>query len=345
MDDIYFRKIMTAIILLALLVLSFLLLKPILLSIIFGILLAFIFSPLYNKVYLLTKMKNLSAMLICFLLVIVIVLPFWFLTPVFIDQSFKIYMAAQQMDFVTPLQSLFPSLLASEQFSIEIGSTIQSFVTKLANYFVNSLSQIILNFPTIFLQLMVVFFTFYFTLRDKKILVEYIKSFSPFPKEVEKKLFQSSKNLTTSMLYGQFIIGILQGLIAGIGFFIFGVPNAITLTLLAMLAGIFPIIGTTIIWVPTTIYLLMAGNTFSAIGVVLFGIIASTVDNFLRPIFVSKRTNLNSSVILIGMIGGLFLWGVLGLILGPLILAYMLILLELYRGKKKSKVFLEQDKK
>ena len=345
MDDIYFRKIMTAIILLALLVLSFLLLKPILLSIIFGILLAFIFSPLYNKVYLLTKMKNLSAMLICFLLVIVIVLPFWFLTPVFIDQSFKIYMAAQQMDFVTPLQSLFPSLLASEQFSIEIGSTIQSFVTKLANYFVNSLSQIILNFPTIFLQLMVVFFTFYFTLRDKKILVEYIKSFSPFPKEVEKKLFQSSKNLTTSMLYGQFIIGILQGLIAGIGFFIFGVPNAITLTLLAMLAGIFPIIGTTIIWVPTTIYLLMAGNTFSAIGVVLFGIIASTVDNFLRPIFVSKRTNLNSSVILIGQLGGLFFWAVLGLILGPLILAYMLILLELYRGKKKSKVFLEQDKK
>ena len=290
-------------------------------------------------------MKNLSAMLICILLVVVIILPFWFLTPVFIDQSFKIYMAAQQMDFVTPLQSLFPSLLASEQFSIEIGATIQSFVTKLANYFVNSLSQIILNFPTIFLQLMVVFFTFYFTLRDKKILAEYIESFSPFSKEIEKKLFQSSKNLTTSMLYGQFLIGILQGIIAGIGFFIFGVPNALTLTLLAMLAGIFPIIGTTIIWVPVAIYLFMAGNTFAAMGVILFGIIASTVDNFIRPVFVSKRTNLNSSVILIGMIGGLFLFGVLGLILGPLILAYMLILLELYRSKGKSKVFLQQSKK
>lgn len=345
MDDIYFKKIMTAIILLALLVLSFLLLKPILLSIIFGILLAFVFSPLYSKLYKWTKMKNLSATLICLLLVIVIILPFWFLTPIFIDQSFKIYMSAQQMDFVTPLQSLFPSLFASEQFSIEIGATIQSFVAKLANYFVNGLSQIILNFPTIFLQLMVVFFTFYFTLRDKAMLVEYLKSFSPFPKEVEKKLFNSSKNITTSMLYGQFVIGILQGIIAGIGFLIFGVPNALTLALLAMLAGVFPIIGTTIIWIPVVIYLFMAGNAFSAIGVALFGVVASTVDNFIRPIFVSKRTNLNSSLVLIGMIGGLFLFGILGLILGPLILAYLIILLELYRNKRKPGIFLQQSKK
>ena len=344
MDGIDDKKIITAAILLFLLVLSFLLLKPILLSIIFGIILAFIFSPIYGRLYKWTKMKNVSAGLICLLLVILIIIPFWFLIPILIDQSLKIYLAAQQMDFVTPLQGVFPSLFNSAEFSSEIGSTIQSFVAKTTDYFLNTLSQLILNFPTMFLQLIVMFFTFYFTLRDKESLIEYVKSFSPFPKDVEEKLFNSSKNITTAMIYGQFIIGILQGVITGIGFFLFSVSNAMILTLLAIIAGIFPIIGTTIIWLPVVIYLLIAGNTFAAIGVILFGIIAGTIDNFIRPAFVSKRTNLNSSLVLVGMIGGIFLFGILGLILGPLILAYSTILLELYRKKKNQEIFFQTTK-
>jgi len=339
MDNIYFKKILTAIILLVLLVLSFLLLKPILLSIIFGIILALIFFPVYNKLYKKTKSRNLSASLICIILVVLILLPVWFLTPIFIDQSFKIYLSAQQMDFVTPLQSVFPSLFASAEFSAEVGATIHSFVTKLANYFVNQLSQIILDFPIIFLQSIVVLFTFFFALRDKDLFISYVESFSPFSKDVEKKLFESSKNITTSMLYGQFVIGIIQGLITGAGFLLFSVPNALVLSLLAIIAGIFPIIGTTVIWVPVVIYLFLAGNNFAAMGVILFGVVASLIDNFLRPAFVSKRTNLNSSLVLVGMIGGLFLFGILGLILGPLILAYLMILLDLYRNKKAPKIF------
>ena len=82
-----------------------------------------------------------------------------------------------------------------------------------------------------------------------------MKSLLPFSKEVEKKIFDYSKGITSSVLYGQVIIGILQGIAAGLGFFIFGVPKALFLTLLAMMAGIFPIIGTTIIWLPVAIYL------------------------------------------------------------------------------------------
>jgi len=267
MDDIYFRKIMTTIILIVLVVLSFFLLKPILLSIIVGLILAFIFTPLYNWIYKITKYKNISAILVCLLLILLIVLPLWFLTPIIIRQSIEIYSASQQMDFVTPIKSIFPSLFASEEFSAEIGSIIHSFVTKITNSLMNSLSQLILNFPVLFLQSLVVFFTFFFVLRDKDEFISYIKSFLPFSKDIEEKLFESSKGITYSVIYGQFIIGIIQGLLIGIGFLIFGVPNALFLTLLATLAGIFPIIGTMIIWLPVLIYLLIAGNTFAAIGI------------------------------------------------------------------------------
>ncbi len=345
MDEQYFKRIMTATILVFLIVLSFLLLKPILLSIIVGIILAFVFSPVYNWIYKIIKLKNISALLICILLIVLIILPIWFLTPILINQSLKVYFIAQQTDFVTPLQNIFPSLFASEEFSTEVGSITHSFVTKIANSLVNSLADIVLNFPVIFLQLLVVFFTFFFVLRDQEQLVAYVKSLLPFSKDVEKKLFESSKAITASVIYGQVIIGIIQGIFVGIGFFIFGVPNALLLTLLATLAGVFPIIGTMIVWLPVLIYLFIAGNTLSAIGILVFGVFSSNIDNFLRPIIVSKRTKLNSSIILIGMIGGLFLFGVLGLILGPLILAYLLILLELYRKKQLPKIFIQQEAK
>jgi len=343
MDDAYFKKITTTILLAVLIVLSFFLLKPILLSIIIGLIMAFIFSPVYDWINKIIKSKNISAVLICLLLVLLIILPIWFLTPILIDQSFKIYQASQQLDFVTPLKAIFPSLFASEAFSAEIGSILYSFVTKVTNSLVNSLSQLILNFPTLSLHFLVVFFTFFFVLRDKEQFISYIQSLLPFSKEVEKKLFESSKGIAISVIYGQVIIGIIQGITIGIGFFIFKVPNALFLTLLATLAGIFPIIGTAIIWLPVSIYLIMGGNSLSALGLVIFGLISSNIDNLLRPIIISKRVKMHPSLIFIGMIGGLFLFGILGFILGPLIIAYLLILLEVYRTKKSPEIFIQKN--
>ena len=134
-------------------------------------------------------------------------------------------------------------------------------------------------------------------------------------------------------------------LFRSVGFFIFGVPNALLLTLLAVLAGIFPIIGTMIVWVPVVVYLFLEGSNLSAFGISLFGIFSSTIDNFLKPLIISKRTDLHPSLVLVGMIGGLFLFGVLGFVLGPLILAYLLIILETYRKKKTPEFFIKYNKK
>jgi len=334
MEQDYFKKIMTGVILVVLIVLSFFLLKPLIMSILFGIILAFIFSPIYDFVFKYIKKKNITAFLMCLLLIVLIVVPLWYITPIAINQSIKFYMNSQNMDFVAPLKAVFPSIFQSEAFANEIGSAIHSFVTKTTNSLMNSLSNVILNFPTLFLQLLVVFFSFFFVLRDKGELIEYIQSLIPFSKEVEKRLFKSSKDLTISILYGQIVLGIVQGITAGIGFFIFGVPNALLITILAMVAGVFPIVGTAIVWVPVAIYLLIAGNTVSALGVVFFGLISSIIEALFKPIFISRRAKMNSSLILFGMVGGILLFGLLGIILGPLILAYLFIVIEAYRNKK-----------
>lgn len=345
MADINFEKTTTIIVLVSLIILSFLVLKPVLLSIIIALILAFIFAPIYDWLYKHTKMRNISALLIILFLALLILLPIWFLTPLLLKQSFAIFQATHQVDFIKPFQSLFPSLFASQQFSSEIGSILSSFTSKVANNIVNFISKIILNFPTIALQLVVVLFTFFYVLRDKETVVKYVESLIPFSKEVSKKFFEYSKGITASVIYGQFIIGIIQGITAGLGFFIFRVPNALFLTLLAMLVGVLPIVGTALIWLPVAIYLFIAENTGAAWGVIIFGLISSTVDNFLRPMIVSKRTKIHSAILLISMIGGVFFFGILGLILGPLIISYLLILLEAYRGKPSPGIIIESGQK
>jgi len=326
-----------------LLILSFLILKPILLSIIMGVILAVVFFPLYLFVNKYIKVQSLSAGIICFLLILLIILPIWFFTPIFLEQAFSIYQVIQKTDFVTPLKSIFPSLFESGQVSNEIASISQSFITKTANSLVNSFSEVILNFPLVMMQLFIVFFTFFYVLRDSDRIIHYLQTLNPFPKDVEEKLFKSSREITFSVVYGQVLIGIVQGIIAGLGFFIFGINNAFLLTFLAMLAGILPIVGTIIVWFPVTVFLFIAGDNVPALGVAVFGIISSTVENILRPLLVSRMTRIHPLILVIGMIGGLFIFGLIGFILGPLVIAYLFIIIEAYRGKNINGVFIQPN--
>ncbi len=342
LDEEYVRKAATLIIMILLIIISFLMIKPFFLSIIGGMILAFLFAPIFDFLLKFFKYKSLTASIITILLLLIIILPIWFLTPTIIKQSFKIFQASQELDFVTPLKTIFPAIFESETFSNDVGKVIEASVSKLTSGVTDGLTQIIFNFPIILLNIFVVFFTFFFVLRDKDQLVEYFKSLSPFSKETENKFFEYTKGITISVIYGQVLVGVIQGLIAGLGFFIFGVPNALYLTFVAVIIGILPIIGPVVVWVPVALYLFIDGNNTAAIGVTIFGTIASSIDNLLRPWIVSRRTRVNSFVILIGMVGGFFLFGLLGFIIGPLILAYLLIILELYRKKETPGIFIQE---
>lgn len=333
MDDKYIKQITSVVIIAVLVVLSYLLLKPILMSIITGIVLAFIFYPIYSKIHKRFKNKNIPALIISLFLILIVIIPTWFLTPILLDESINIFRMSQNLDLITPLQDLFPTLFSSQEFSAEIGRTIHSFITGLTTSAMNMISKLLLNFPTLLLQLMIALFTFFFVLRDNEDFVNYIKTLLPFPKRTEQKLFNSSKNITFSILYGQILVGIGQGLLAGISFLIFGIDNALFLTILAAVAGVFPVIGSSIIWMPVAIYAFIQGKIIAAIGVTLFGLLASFLENSLKPMFVSKMTNVHPGLILVGMVGGIFLFGVLGFILGPLILSYLLIVLETFQNK------------
>lgn len=339
MDDKKFKEIFILILIGLLLVLSFLIIKPVLISMIFGLLSAYVCYPIHKRLVSKIKSKNLSALIICFAILAIILVPVWLLTPLVLKQVFDIYAYSQKIDLVSIFNSVFPAF-SSQEISVNVISSMNSFISEITSYLLRKFTDVLLNLPSIIFQLFIVIFTFFFALRDGRELVDYIKSLSPLSKESEKKFFEKFGDITYSVIIGQIIVGIVQGVVTGIGFLIFGIENALILTLVSILVGILPIIGSWLVWIPVDVYLFATGRTGPAIGLLIYGlIIISWVDTLIRPLVMSKRTKINSGILLIGMIGGLYVFGVLGLVLGPLILAYLLIVLELYRQRTYSNIF------
>jgi predicted PurR-regulated permease PerM len=164
---------------------------------------------------------------------------------------------------------------------------------------------------------------------------------SPFGKSHENVVIKQFKRITDSVIYGQVVVGILQGVLAGVALILLNVPNSIVLTVVAIILSIVPFVGPAFVWIPTAIYLFYIGKstTLLAIFVIYNLLIVSNIDNLVRAYIVSKKSEISSAIILVGMIGGLFMFGLLGLILGPLILAYFLVLLKSYKDNDLHNIF------
>ena len=327
-----FNQIITYVLIAGLLVLAFLIIKPIIFSIIYGVLLAYIFFPFYSWILKKTRSGNFAAFLICIGLLIIIIILFGVIISSLLKQVIDFSVYLRNIDLNELFNKTLPDFLVSSGASEEIAGTLKTSFSSLLDSFAKSIGNYLVNAPSILLQLLVVFFVLFFALRDGKEAFEYMKSIIPFKKEIQEKFFKHFKEITQSVLIGYIVAGVLQGLVAGIGYFILGVPNAIFLTILTIIASIIPVVGSWLIWVPVDIYLFATGHFWAGIILLIYGtFLISLIDNFIRLIIVSRKTQINQGIVMIGMIGGIFVFGVIGLIIGPLILAYVLLVLELYR--------------
>lgn len=334
------KKIGTFFLLAVLAILVFFLLKPILLAAIGGLLLAYVFNPLYVRFNSWLGKKNLAAFLVVTVVALIILIPLWFVTPILVEQVFAIFTQSQAIDFSVIIKALFPT--ASDAFLTQMIVTINSIISSSSSAVLNWLVNIFLNLPRLIFNLVIIAIVFFFSLRDSDVLAKFIADVSPLSSSKEKVMVQHFKDITNAIVFGQVIVGIAQGIFAGIGLFAFGIPNAFFLTLLAIFLSIIPFIGPAVLWIPTTIALFAEGSTGIAIGYLLYNVfIVSTVDNVLRVYIISRKTNTSQIMMLIGMIGGALLFGLLGLILGPLILAYFMMFLDLYRNKKLYTAFID----
>jgi len=326
------KKTVALSIFIGLLILVFFLVKPFISAILFAAVLAYILYPIHKRVLKLIKNKNVSAGLITFIFIVALAVILWFMAQIAIKEAFNLYLSIQEMDVFNSMNSFLSKFfIDSPELSRQLTLSIEQIITQAINSFMDQAGKIITNAPALFLQIFVAFFVAFYFLRDGDKIVKFVSESLPFKEQVRKRFVKRSDEIAKATVFGQVIVGIVQGATTGIGLYLFGAPSPLFFSILAIFLAILPFIGPSFIWVPVSLVMLLGGN-INGLYLFIYGIvIVSWIDNVVRPYIVGKKGKLNPIIALIGMLGGLVLLGPIGLVVGPLVLEYLLIFIRLYK--------------
>lgn len=299
----------------------FIILKPFISTILVSMILSFALSPLYNFFNKKLKNKTLAAMLTTLIILLLIIIPIAFMLNIFAKESVVVYKYIRSRDF---------SLLISQYFKEDLAKDVIKQVIDRAGFFlVTTSSKIILLLPNIFLNFFVMIFLIYYFFKDGSRFIEHLKKILPLSDQLKEQLTAKFKTTTQALIYGITLTALVQGLAGGIGFYIFGISNPILWGFIMMITSFFPLVGTSIIWLPAAIFKLSQNNLFSGLGLLLYcSLIVSSLDNIIKPKFISKKAHVHPAIILLGLLGGIKLFGFAGVLIGPLALA---LILELFK--------------
>ena len=175
-------------------------------------------------------------------------------------------------------------------------------------------------------------FLLYYFLKDGDSFVAWLRWVLPLPRPVQDELFSAIDEITWAVLAGHVFIAVVQGVIAGLGLLVAGVPNALFWTSMMIVLALLPVVGSFLVWGPAAAYLAIVGRPVAAVLLFVYGtIIVGVSDDYLRPIVVDRYAHVNPSVIILGVVGGLYAIGFMGLFVGPIIIGALRATLDVYR--------------
>lgn len=314
-------------------VLSFFVFRPFIPSIVISIFLALLFYPLYKKLlHFSPKRDRLPAFVVVVIVLIGILTPLSFLGVQLMKESQDIYTKLKDTQistaevFLDKIENKIQTVLPD--FSFNISSYIESILDwtsgKIGGFVFGTIEGI-------FLTLLVVFLFYYF-LRNGEKIKNMMINLSPLPDDYDNQIVETVKKTVNSVLRGSLLIAFVQGMLVGLGLWIFGVPNPVIWGSVAAVSALLPGIGTGLVLIPAIIYLFMNDQIGMTIGLTIWGVVVvGLVDNILVPVLYGKNIHIHPVFVLLSVLGGLSYFGFLGFIFGPVILSLLIVLIDIYK--------------
>lgn len=214
--------------------------------------------------------------------------------------------------------------LTREALQEHLGGAGQSLVKGTFNVLGGALGALV--------NLAFILFALFFLLRDGERFLAAVRGYLPLAPAESDQMFERTREIIQASVNGVLLIAALQGLMGGLAFAVLGLPSALLWGVVMMLLSILPMVGAGLIWLPAALLLVAQGAYGKAIVLVLWGALAiGSVDNFLRPRLVGQRARMHELVIFFAVLGGLRVFGVLGLFFGPVVVAVTTSLFEVFR--------------
>ncbi|MDO9530836.1 MAG: AI-2E family transporter [Deltaproteobacteria bacterium] len=340
-----FARIFFGVITLLVLYYSYLIIKPYLLNIFMALVLFFTAKPLYHGLTrLLRGYKVLASALTCIILLLVILIPLFSLMGIIANQALdfssqvtKGIQSGELWKWVATKVDAVKLYLAHLNLplppgDINLAQIVQTAVTKASAFIYTNAIGLIKGFTVFFFDLLLTLFIAFFMFLQGDDFILAIKGLSPLDAVHNDEILRETETTIKATLWGTVIVAVAQGTLGGVGFLLFGLPQPAFWGTVMIPAAVIPVVGSTIVWGPAAVYLLFSGHIGAGVGLILWGgVVVSIIDNILKPILMKGSSETPSIFILFSILGGLTYFGMIGFILGPLILSFLLSLLRIYQ--------------
>lgn len=314
--------------------------KPFLMAIFLAGLFSALARPVFLRLRTLFKgRRHLASILTLLLMVFVVMIPLLILIGIVVGQAIDVGQSVtpwvrqklEQPDFVTEYLQHLPFY---EQLLPYRGTIMQKageLVSNISKILVGGLSSITVGTANFLFMSFVLLYTMYFFQMEGDKLIRKILYYLPLRSSDENMMLEKFTSVTRATLKGTMFIGLLQGALAGIAFAVAGIENAVFWGTIMAVLSIIPSVGSALVWGPASIILLIQGNVVSGVGLLVFcGVVVGSLDNVLRPILVGKDIKMHELMIFFGTLGGIIMFGIAGIFIGPLIASLFVTVWEIY---------------
>ncbi len=308
--------------------------KPYLTALFLAIILRVAFDQVHEKILsILPNRDGISAFLSVLTLVIFIVLPVSLISILIFDDAHNLYSKVLTGDinssFLKELTEPLESLI--QDFIPDFSLDPLIYMREGLNFFLGNIGSVFSKATSLLFNLFIMLLALFYLFRDGKKLKKYIIFLSPLQNNYDESILKKLHNAVSGVVKGSLFIALIQGILSAIGFFIFGVPNAVLWGAVAALSALVPTFGTVLVVVPAIVFLFWSGAVASAIGLAIWGAIAvGLIDNILAPYFLTRNLNVHPFLILISVLGGFLFFGPVGFLAGPVLITLITSLLEMY---------------
>lgn len=307
---------------------------------VFALLLAVIFAvacwPLHQQILkLFSRWPGLAALITTFLVIIFILTPLVLLGGQIFKEARQLYQALTENSgrevilgllrvAADKIQQVFPE---AGNFSLNF----DQYIKQGAAWLIQNLGAIFSNFATLLMDFFIFLIALYYLLKDGVKVRKTVMEISPLPSQENEAIFDKLGLAINSVVRGNLIIAVIQGVLTSLGLTIFGVPNPVLWGMVAAITALIPGVGTSLVIIPSIAYLFLTGQTLPAAGLLVWGVLGvGLIDNFLGPKIVGRGMKLHPLLVILAVLGGAAFFGPIGFLLGPLALSLFFALLDIY---------------
>lgn len=307
--------------------------------------LAVFFHPVYNWLLKYLRWNFLCAIISLFIIVALIILPLVAISTIIINQSLSLYQAVSNGSLLVQVKNL-AGWLDNSSISPYLGvvrdywnENIQNFTKTISIFLLNNLQNITQNSLQFLGMFLLMLYTLYYFLKDGPRILKRAMHLSPLGDKYETLLYRRFTSTVRATLKGMFIVGGIQAIIGGITFWLTGIQGALIWAILMLVATLVPAFGCSAVWLPAGIVMIVMGNVWPGIIILLVGFfVISTIDNVLRPIIVGKDIQMHPLLVLFSTLGGILIFGISGVIIGPVIASLFLAVIVIYEEHYRSQL-------